>query len=491
MRKLNTKNKIFILLFSLIIVGIVGLLVYSINLSEKNNNTTKIYTISTNSVVYDNNEVLLDTKQGGSLNKSWDSLYYYVDYEGNNYELGDRTVVYDKALENIHLFGDNHFVSSSGNITKNTDETIIENVSGGSFYKLDDRVYLIVANQIFNEDKTIYTSKYLIVNIDKQGNASFLNDVLNIKTINPMKLTFDNYVFDIANEKLIINKKEIDLKLISGSTNEYIPLEKKIEVEDPNMEAFINSYNQLVNDFTQYVNNTNMVIGSNNPVVNNTIITTPSGSNGATVGVTNKTNINKRVSLRGIVSYPSYLDVSYVVTDPEEKFQAVYLLVTGIRDGEMLSEKIILDKYNTVYRITGLNPNSEYTVSMGYVEVPDDGNKQLIDYVEDVINVRTSRVDASIKVNKILPGYVTCTFKMTEKYAIESGQLVLYADNAEIDRVSIKYIQALSDKGFTTKLKLEEGNIYEIRLEDAIYNDSEVDLNIRTKFTYQSLKSVE
>ena len=59
MRKLNNKNKFFILLFSLIIVGITVILVYSVSLSGKYDNLTDIYDISTNSVVYDQEDYLL------------------------------------------------------------------------------------------------------------------------------------------------------------------------------------------------------------------------------------------------------------------------------------------------------------------------------------------------------------------------------------------------------------------------------------------------
>ena len=42
MRKLNNKNKLFILLFSLIIIGIVAILIYSMRMSGKFDRTTKI-----------------------------------------------------------------------------------------------------------------------------------------------------------------------------------------------------------------------------------------------------------------------------------------------------------------------------------------------------------------------------------------------------------------------------------------------------------------
>ena len=119
MRKLNNANKFFILLFSLIIVGIICLLVYSMSMGGKFDNLTAIYQLSTNSVVYNYDDVLLDTKTGGELKKSWDSMYYFIDVEGNSSEVGDRVVIYDKAKETITLFGDSYFVSEGGNVVKN------------------------------------------------------------------------------------------------------------------------------------------------------------------------------------------------------------------------------------------------------------------------------------------------------------------------------------------------------------------------------------
>ena len=181
-------------------------------MTGKFDKSSAIYSISTNSVGFNNDSILLDTKQGGNILKNWDNSYYYVGFDDKTYDLGNRTVVYEKAIEELYIFGDNYFVSENGNVSKNTDQTMISNTNASSFYKLDDRVYLIVSKDIYVEDKTIYASKYLIVTIDKQGNASFLNDVINVKTINPLKIEFGEYEFDVANEKLSINNNVIDIE---------------------------------------------------------------------------------------------------------------------------------------------------------------------------------------------------------------------------------------------------------------------------------------
>ena len=144
MRKLNNINKFFILLFSLIIVGIVVLLVFSMNKSGTYDNLTAVYNLSTNSIIYNYDDVLLDTKNGGELKKSWDSKYYFVSFDGNTVEVGDRAVIYDKAKEEVSLFGENYYISQAGNVTKNEDQTMIKDTNEANFYKLDDRSYLIV-----------------------------------------------------------------------------------------------------------------------------------------------------------------------------------------------------------------------------------------------------------------------------------------------------------------------------------------------------------
>ena len=488
MRKLSNKNKLYILLFAFIVVAMIGLLIYAISLSS--DKTKAVYEISTNSVIFDAETNLVDTSLGGEIAKDWSEKYYFNSNDDKQYELGKVPVVYEKAADEIHIFGNNYLVSMNGNITENKEKTTVSNLNTTSFYKLKDRLYLIISNEIYDEDKSIFANKYLIVYIDVQGNASILNDTINLKTINPIVLNFGEYKFDIANEKLTVGNNVIDLKLINGSTNLYEPKSDKPVTEEVDMTDFIQSYNKLVNDFSQYAQNA--IIGGNNQITNNTIVTNGSSSGSGSsqiIIINNKTNINKRVSLRGAIAYPTYIDVSYIVTDPEDKYQAVYLLVNGIKNGEATSEKIILDKYDTKYRITNLEPRHEYTITLGYLEVVEEDNvKNLVDKYEDVINIRTTRCDAYIKVTKISKGYVHFVFKMTENYAIESGRVVLYADGEEVDSVYVNYADALSANGFISKLPLVETDLFTLKLENARYNGNDVSLDIESKFVYQFLE---
>ena len=49
------------------------------------------------------------------------------------------------------------------------------------------------------------------------------------------------------------------------------------------------------------------------------------------------------------------------------------------------------------------------------------------------------------------------------------------------------YKDAISEKGFSGKLKLVESTIYELRLEDAVYNGKNVDIDVKNRFVYHPL----
>ena len=489
MRKLNGRNKIFIIIFSIIVVVMIVILVSAVGIAQKNGST--VYSVSNNSIVFDSETNLIDTSKGGSIKQRWNGTYYYLDIEDVEYELGDIPVVYEKSKDKIEIFGQNYLVNKDGSIIEGEEFTEITNYSETQFYKLADREYLIVSPEIYTEDKSIYASKYLLVYLDKKGNASVLNDSINLKTINPLTLVFDKYKFDIANEKLLIDTKNIDLKQVIGSTNEYKEKEHHMNDEvDLDYENLADQYNSLVESFQQYIDDSTLFIDAANTIfananfnVTNSIVqgTTNSGNT-----ANNLTNITKMVSLRGAIANSTHIDVTYAVSDVGDQYQVVYLLVTGIIDGEETTEKVLLDKYGSTYRIPKLSPRHEYTISLGYIERVKDlaGEWILQDQVEDTINVRTIKPDISIKIDKISKGYVHFTFKMKEEYALEGGSIALYAGDQYINRINIKTLEALSEKGFSSKMQLAEGSILELRLEDAIYNGNLVELNLKEKFTY-------
>lgn len=485
MRKLNFKNRIFIILFCIIIVGIIGLLIFAARKSS--DKVESLYTVTSNTVLFGTENNLLDTKLGGAIEKNWSGNYYYNTSDQKTYLLGKKTIIFEKLSEDVTILGGNYQILSDGSVVQNSDIMSVSSSKASNFYKIADREYLIVANEIYTQDKSIYVNKYLIVYLDVQGNASILNDAVNIKTINPITLIFGDYSFDVANEKLVYKEKTIDLKQVEGSTNQYTPstYEKKPELND---EEFIDKYNKLVNNFDQYVDNHALNTGGNNQasITNNNIVINGGSSSDSGSTSENNTPIYKKVSLRGTISYPTYIDVTYMVTDPNNSYQSVYLLVVGDVDGTPTTQKILLDKYATTYRITGLTPSSEYTISLGYVEVYVNSKKEkeLIDNIEDVINVRTTRIDARIDIEKISNGYVYYNFKMSNAYAFESAFMSLYIDGVKQTMNEVDCQRALSSSGFSDRFKIDEGTVYELVIEYAKYNGNDVNVNINRKFSY-------
>ena len=146
MRKLNLKNKLFIFIFSIIVLGIVFILIESVKLSKKEDDNESIYTVSTNSVIYAEDSSLVDTSSGGEIKKHWNNDYYFVSNDNKNIDIGLKSIVYEKAVEKVYIFGENYSVSSDDDLIKNTDKTEISNTNNTSFYKIKDRQYLIISN---------------------------------------------------------------------------------------------------------------------------------------------------------------------------------------------------------------------------------------------------------------------------------------------------------------------------------------------------------
>ncbi|MBR3209964.1 MAG: hypothetical protein IKF82_06860 [Bacilli bacterium] len=483
MRKLSIKNKFLIGMFIVIVLVIILILLYSVKLVGTRSN--EVYQVNNNTVLFASDSNLIDTKGGGKVEKNWDNVYRYVSDDNTTYDLGTSPIIYDSVKEKITVFGEKYQILKDGSVLKNSEQGEIELTSKSMFYKLDDRVYLIVSQEIYTADKSVYANKYLLVYVDKQGNASLLNDSINLKTINPMNLIFDNYTFDIALERLIVNDVSIDLKSIIGSTNEYVVPEKVEEKFNFDEKELLESYNKLVGDFNQYAKNNNLSLASNNQVSNNQVIVNGNASSSNGNSTVNKTNITKRVSLRGAITNTSYIDVTYVVVDPEDKYQAVYLLVTGNVNDTMTTEKIILDKYQSTYRITGLSPNNEYTISLGYIEVVENennGKKELVDNIEDIINVRTQKISYNLEIKKISGGYVYFNFKMPSIYAFEQAEIALYINGERSSSVPINYNEMISDKGFDSRLRLEYNGIYELKVENIKYNGHSETHDIGKKF---------
>ena len=486
MRALAAGNKKRFALFAIIIITIIILLITSLRLALKHE--TEQYKIESNITLYDSDYVPIKTEEEATINKKWDGNYYLtLNNSKSTYKLNKKVVSFNEAKSKVTLYGEVFKVLFDGQVEKYVKDTEIKNNSGDQFYKIADRQYLLISDSIRNESGSISTSKYLYVIIDKSGNTLILNNQIYAKTINPIVLTTSSYKFDIANEKLIVGSNEIDLKKIIGSSNEY---EEKEPEEDTNEDKEDskdkveheqnNNNNENQNSNIQHGEGT--AVGNQN-TQNNQNNNSNSGSNvqggGITNSNTNKTPLSKSVSLRGAIATSSYIDIEYAVQDPEHKYQTVYAFVEAVGYENMIA----LDKNATTYRLTDLEPNTEYKITLGYKQITADN--EIEDQIEDVLSVRTTRINAKLDITKVLAGKQKVYFnlKLDQNYAFDYAKVALYVDGMKESDLVVNLTEAVKQNGWSNVLTFENyGSEIVLQVEGTSHDGTPVSTNIQAKY---------
>lgn len=430
----------------------------------------------------------IKTEEEATINKKWDGNYYLtLNNSKSTYKLNKKVVSFNEAKSKVTLYGEVFKVLFDGQVEKYVKDTEIKNNSGDQFYKIADRQYLLISDSIRNESGSISTSKYLYVIIDKSGNTLILNNQIYAKTINPIVLTTSSYKFDIANEKLIVGSNEIDLKKIIGSSNEY---EEKEPEEDTNEDKedskdkveHEQNNNNNENQNSNIQNGEGTAVGNQN-TQNNQNNNSNSGSNvqggGITNSNTNKTPLSKSVSLRGAIATSSYIDIEYAVQDPEHKYQTVYAFVEAVGYENMIA----LDKNATTYRLTDLEPNTEYKITLGYKQITADN--EIEDQIEDVLSVRTTRINAKLDITKVLAGKQKVYFnlKLDQNYAFDYAKVALYVDGMKESDLVVNLTEAVKQNGWSNVLTFENyGSEIVLQVEGTSHDGTPVSTNIQAKY---------
>lgn len=511
MRKLSVGNKTNFALFAFIILLIIGVIV--VCLTKVLNIDKTIYQINSGTFFYDKENDSIKLEDDATLQAKWDGNYYLKDLVTNEqYNMGATPIAYNTRTTQIDIYGKVYKIDIDGSVQEKIGVTNIKNYNEDSFYKLADRKYLIISNKIYNETETLNTKYYLLIIIDKAGNAFLLNNEIDSKVINPIKIKTSSFEFDVANEKIKYQEKEIDLKKVLGSTNLYQEKddEQKIVSSDNNTnDNVINNTtnNNTTNNNTTNNNATNTIINvggnttnngngteNNNGSNNNSNSNSNNGNNSSNDNVNNgnenngnnssdsndssqdenKTPLAKSVSLRGVTPTSSSLTVQYNVQDPESKYQTVYLLI----DGD-IGKNIALDKSGNQYVIKDLSPNTEYTIKLMTREYDDEGES--VETIEDIINVKTKEIETDLKITKITSSKIYYNLKLDSNYLFDSANLVLYVDGKKEGTQKVNINSSISSNGFSGSFKYKYGSVILIRLEDAQYNDEYISTDISTK----------
>ena len=487
MRALTAGNKKRFAIFAIIIIIIIILLITCLRLAL--NHEVEEYQIESNVTLYDSEYEPLEPEEAGTITKKWDGNYYLtVDNTNETYKLNPEVVSFNGNNSQVTLYGDVFKVLLDGQVEKYSKDTTIKNTSEDGFYKIADREYLMIGNSIKNESGSITTSKYLYIIIDKSGNTLLLNNQIYAKTINPIVLSTNSYRFDIANEKLIVGNEEINLKDIIGSTNEYVEKEEEKDMDWQNLipehhagssESGSNNSGSSQNADGSVINNQG---GSQSGTSTGTGTTGNAGNGGTIINnntETNKTPLSKSVSLRGAIATSSYIDIEYAVQDPENRYQTVYAFIESVG----YENTIALDKNATTYRLTDLETNTEYKITLGYREITE--SNEVMDNIEDVLSVRTTKINASLEVTRVGTGSKKVYFnlKLDQNYAFDYAKIALYVDGVKESDMDVNLTQAVKTDGWSNVLTYENyGSEITVQLEGTSHDGSVVNTNIQAKY---------
>ena len=530
MRKYNNKMKKTMILIGVLFIIIIIIFSYAIKKSIDIKRTA--YKLTIGAILFDKDQNMLTLSEEGTLRIKWGGDYY-LKYQEKDYDLGPHSVVYNSTNGDMSLYGKYYEVNRDGKVDIKKGETKVKSSVNSKFYKLADREYLIIDRTIESKDSSFVTSNYLIINLDKLGNATLLNDKTSYKTIQPTVLRTSAYTFDIANEKLNFGGEDIDLKKIIGSTNEYDEETydlNKTKTEDDTTENNDNknggsgtgsgtgtgnggsgsggsggSGTETGNGGTG--NGSGMggsgitgaadAAGLNNFGTNNngtTIGNTSTINNNYSSQVSNNAvqqiiNATKNTSVIRVTSAINTISVDYVVYDPDNEYKSVYVEVENTTNSQV--NTIYLSKTDTNIVIRDLSPNVFYVLTFKYTY--NDNNNILKQYTFDEVGVYTDIPNMNITATKITNKKIYYKISIDGKYTISGGSVNLYL-NDQYTGIS----SSISAKGSVNEisgsdcfldissLNLSKANndVLEIKLVSLSFNTYTINPSISYKFKY-------
>ena len=460
MRKINKSNKkafgAFGVVVLILLIGFGAVMVYAVI------NAADSYASEKGLIIYDKNCELINTDADGKISKSWNKEYYIDVKHSGSYELGEHSVAMVPGSREVRIYGSGYQVKTDGSVVSIDGETKVPNKGiEAKLFKLADRRYLLTGGDIVSVEQGLQTRTYLDIYIDKSGNAQLVNDEVNLKTVNPMKLVCGDITFDIGNEKMIVGEKEIDLKAIGGSTNKY---KDKTDTKK--------------NSSSSTTNNQSSTSGS-----------TGGGTSGGGTSSGTTANLDKSITLRGTQPNVNSIKVNYSITDIENNYISCYLLVSEPDNEGEEPTRIELNKADTTIDVRGLKPDTLYQISLCYDNYVKSGKGTVLKQnIQNVVQVRTATVPAEISVERLTDKYLTVKVEMEDEYVLDSADLVVTDESRDpITVASININKAISG-GWTKKIYVgsvsENTNSYIMSIENAKYAGEAI--NIKSKYTIKN-----
>lgn len=538
MRKYNNSTKKTMIIIGILFVVIVIIFSYAIKKSIEIDKTA--YEIVSGSIMFDKEYNMLTTSGEGILKIKWGGDYY-LKYNEEDYDIGPHAVVYNSNNGDTTLYGKFYEVTKEGEVEVINGENLIKSSVNSKFYKLADRKYLIIDRTIESSDSSFVTSNYLIVNLDKLGNATLLNDKTSYKTIKPTVLRTSSYTFDIANEKLNYGGEDIDLKQIIGSTNEYDEDKYNLNATVPEEDGEGTGTGTGTGTGSGNGSGTGTgegtgiggdgtgegsgsdgtgtgggsggtgtggsgTGGTGNSSGTNIGNNTTTNSNGTTAGSNSSFNNNyssgvsdstvqeiinatKNTSVIRVTSDINAISIDYVVYDPLNEYKTVYVEIENTENNQV--NTVYLSKTDTNITINDLTPDIYYNLTFKYSYYDENGVFKESTF--DEVGLHTKMPKMVLTVTQITNNRIYYKITLDSYYTITGGTVNLYI-NDQFSGVSAS-ISALGSVNTISgnncyidisnlDLASNNTNILDVRVVSLSFNTYTINPSINYKFRY-------
>ena len=388
LRKYDLRNKRSFLIVGIIAIILIVIFSFFIYKFIKIGNVE--YKLDSGTVIMDNNNDSMVLKENATLKMKWTGNYYLKFDDSKKEEvLSPNVISYDDGK--IYLYGKFFEVRNNDDIVITKDETKIDNISTPRFYKIEDRKYLLVSGSIISSDGQISANDFLLVELDKSGNAKLTNNKVNLKTISKTTLVTSTYEFDINNELLKFGDDTIDLKKIIGTSNQYKEDDSKGSGDG-------------TEDGTGDGTGTGNGGGNETGQTNTGNVVTPD-SKGEVVN--NKDNKDNKpddtkkpqatvTSVVGVTASYNNINANYVIYDPYNNYTSTFVEVRN--SSGALIKKVNMSKSGNSVILDNLDYNSTYTLLFKY-SYTENGEEKYNTYYEETVNTKSPKY--YITLNKV------------------------------------------------------------------------------------------
>lgn len=467
-REYNLKNKI-----NFVVIGVLSILIiiiFSLFIIKFVSIKKVEYSLNKGTVLFDVDYNKLNIDKSVIMKLKWNGNYY-ISSEDNDTILGRRVVAYNELTKNLDLYGKYYEILSNGEVNIDKDITNINTQSESKFYKLEDRKYLLVDRSIRSSDGALDTSNYLIVELDKQGNALLLNNEVHYKTLSEAIINTSSYSFDVANEILSFGEDKIDLKQIIGSSNQYKPSDS---TSDGNGGTGGNGGTNGSGNGSGDGSGNGSGTGGNGTGGNGG---TATGDNGVINNGEDGEDVvikKKKTSVLSVVPSIDSISVDYFVYDPNDEYKSVYVIVS---DG-VNSNTVYLSKSNTNIILNGLKMGTKYNLKFMFSYLDDEGKMLSDSFSEiDVSTVYPSYQVSLVKVSKV-SNELSYRISLDSRYTIDKVNVSLIIDDVVVDSKSVSVSEnAKSVVDSFVLPNIDKGSVVVIRLNSVSSNGVVINSN--------------